>query len=215
MTDNNCKLKSVNVCIDDVNQIIQCSDCQVKGKIFIQNGIEQITKLSQEDEFNLRPPHSIVNIAQSRNIEILVLPINLFSDDTSGTSSHRYNLYESISFKFASMPLQLQTLNKYSYIVSTGNAIHPITQLNSVVDDLLKIEDGVSAIHGTTGKQILVFCPIAAFLGDNHRQSDVCGLLGPSAHANCRICERTQDLPMGIIGVLRTKGRLEQQQSIF
>jgi hypothetical protein len=112
-------------------------------------------------------PHSFVNIGQSRNIEIFVLPISLFSDDTSGASSHRYNLYESISFPFTSMPLKLRTLNKYSNIVLTGNADHQITQINLVVDDLLKIEDDVVPIHGTTGKQILVFCPIATFLGDN------------------------------------------------
>jgi hypothetical protein len=59
------------------------------------------------------------------------------------------------------------------------------------VDDLLKIEDGVVAIHGTTGKQISVLYPIAAFLGNTPRQSDVCGLLEPSAHANCKLCEQT------------------------
>jgi hypothetical protein len=94
--------------------------------------MEQITKLSQEDELNLLQPHPFVNIPRSGNIEILVLPINLFRDDTCGASSHCYKLYESISFTFASLPLKLQTLNKYSFIVSTGNAIDLISQFNSV-----------------------------------------------------------------------------------
>jgi hypothetical protein len=63
-------------------------------------------------------------------------------------------------------------------------------QLDMIAEELLDMETGVIGIDRATGHQAIVVSPVAAFLGDNPRQSDVCSHRGMVAYANCRFCIR-------------------------
>jgi hypothetical protein len=58
--------------------------------------------------------HPATKFARQNDVDIVMAPISLFSDETSGNKSKMYNNYESCSITFSNMPLKIRATNKYS-----------------------------------------------------------------------------------------------------
>jgi hypothetical protein len=157
--------------------------------------------------------HPAVKFARESNLDIIMAPISLFSDETSGNVSKQFNKYESCSITFSSMPRETRAKNEHSYIISTSNGLPAMDQLDSIYTDLAKLENGIIGIDGMTSKQVIIVSPIAAFLGDNPRQSDVCSHRGMSTHANCRMCTRKRPQQIWQLAPQRTRSFVRRMRT--
>ena len=133
--------------------------------------------------------HSAVAEARRRGCEIVLLPIALFSDETSGNRRGRGSMHESSSVTFLGMDFHARQLEKNSFILSTSAQITAMEQFLPLAPWLKELEDGVLAVDGANGQKAIVVAPIGALLGDNPRQATFCSNRGVQAHANCRVCE--------------------------
>ena len=57
-----------------------------------------------------------------------------------------------------------------------------------LVEDLLKLEDGMYMYDASKEEQVLVFAPVMSILCDNPRASELLNHLGSSAKKFCRVC---------------------------
>jgi ribosomal protein L35AE/L33A len=165
----------------------------------------QVIPTTERQQQDILWMHPAVRFARDRDLPIILAPISVFSDETSGNVSKQYNKYESCTFTFSNMPREKRAQNIHSHILSTSNGIHAMEQLDTVAEDLLDMETGIVGIDGATGRQAIIVSPVAAFLGDNPRQSDVCSHRGMVAHANCRFCMRTRQQQAWQLGAQRTR----------
>ena len=128
-------------------------------------------------------PHRLKSQALGR--PVVMLPIALFSDDTSGNRSKQWNKFDSWSLRIAGLPN------------SSATKLHNIHFLQCDVLDMAKplVEDlndlemsGVVTYDAFLGKDVLLVAPLLAILSDNPRHSEIMNHLGLSSKKYCRMC---------------------------
>jgi hypothetical protein len=128
-------------------------DISIKGIFDFNQGVMKVLTVRQSDIKSIQFQYAIVKEAKEHGVEIVFAPPNMFSDDTNGHSSHRYNKYESVSFTFSNLPLKTRSKISNSYVLSTGNAIPPMEQLKILFKELEILESGVVGLDEPSIKQ--------------------------------------------------------------
>lgn len=143
--------------------------------------------------------HPLTSLARRRREELMTLPVSFFSDETSGNKSKQGNFFETISINILSLPFSERQKVENNYVVTTANKVSYAGLARGITNDLVALERGFPAVDGETGRRILVVAPIAAFQGDNPRQSAFCSHQGTTARHPCRFCKFQQtDVPTTI-----------------
>ena len=132
--------------------------------------------------------HDAVKTAREQNCDLVVLPLGVFSDETSGCRTKQGNFHESCSISFLSQSFADRQLSCNHHLVSTASMVLPIEQFKALAKEFQQLESGVMGINGETGGKIIIVAAIAALLGDNPRQSTFASHRGPRARQNCRFC---------------------------
>jgi hypothetical protein len=143
--------------------------------------IENISVLSDEEKSDIYTQHTAVLTARERNIDILIVPINLFSDETSGNLSNRLSKYENVSYTISNIPFKLHLNSRLSTILSTSDGVSPIEMINVICRELNEMESGIFGLDGLTKKGCIIIVVLNTVVGDNPRQSEICNMKGVTA----------------------------------
>ncbi|KAL0094512.1 hypothetical protein F4703DRAFT_1922105 [Phycomyces blakesleeanus] len=113
-------------------------------------------------------------LSGSSLIKVVIFPINMYSDDTSGNDSKQYNVYYSFLIYFAVMTLEEQNKWENTLFVCTCNhVLNAVDMLRPLVDNLVTLQKGIQMYSDDLGKHVLIVAPLLLFIGDNPCQSQL------------------------------------------
>jgi len=118
-----------------------------------------------------------------------MLPIILFSDDTSGNKSKKWHKFDSWSVMLAGLPRHLNAEIPNIHFCCCSDAASAIDMCDALAPELLQLEtEGVVTFDSFLNVEVLVVSPLLCIIGDNPRSSEVLNHLGASARRYCRMC---------------------------
>ena len=88
----------------------------------------------------------------------------------------------------AGLPLHMVDKPHHMHLISCSNNVSALDLSAPIVEDLLKLEDGMYMHDASMEEQVLVFTPVLSILCDNPRASELLNHLGSSAKKFCRLC---------------------------
>ena len=138
------------------------------------------------------------------------MPINLYSDDTSGNKSKQWNKHNCFYFTLAGLS-PVHTNQEYNiHFVSTSNTATPLEISELVVDEMNEIgSKGFIAYDPMTKSEVLVMSVVLCFLADSPMHAEVTSTPYPGSSNNpCRVCH---------LGVMKRedKANLKYVQDFF
>jgi hypothetical protein len=143
----------------------QCiSTIKLAGNITKINNDVFIEPVSSEYLKSFMFENSAKLLAKQHNTYIVLAPINLFSDKTSGTLSSRFSKYENTTFHSANLPFHERSLLENHHLISTACSVNDKEQMPAIKNELLQLEQGIVGIDGLTGIKVIIVSPISAFL---------------------------------------------------
>ena len=119
---------------------------------------------------------------------VVISPPVLFSDDTSGNRSKKWNKFDYWCLTLAGLPIVESRSFQNIHFLSCSNRLSSLDIAGPLVDDFKKLEDGVVVFDASINQDILVFAPVMAVLADNARASELVNHLGSRAKKFCRKC---------------------------
>ena len=139
---------------------------------------------------------------------VVMVPLILYSDDTSGNRSKQWNKFDSWCLKLAGLPNEVnQQLHHIHHLCSSNKVYISLifhqtystsffsarsTVLKcspSIVDELKILEtEGIVAYDAHLNEEVLLVSPVLCITADNPRSSEIMNHLGPSSRMFCRMC---------------------------
>ncbi|MGO3048198.1 MAG: hypothetical protein ACTIHF_06790, partial [Streptococcus thermophilus] len=122
-------------------------------------------------------------------LKVKLIPIILWSDDTSGGTTKKWNPYETFLMNIAAM--ELKERNKYDnqFFICTHTKLSAMDMVSPICQDLDILEkEGIMMYDVTLDETVLVFAPVLFLAGDNVRHAEFCLSKGSSAMCPCRRC---------------------------
>lgn len=123
------------------------------------------------------------------DIPVAMVPLVLYSDDTSGNRSKKWNSFDVWALMLAGLPKHENSKLQNIHLICASNNVKALDMTKPIVDDLLKLEEGVVMFDSAIQSNVLVVAPVLCFLADNVRASELTNHCGSSANKYCRICE--------------------------
>ncbi len=118
-----------------------------------------------------------------------MLPIILFTDDTSGNRSKQWNKFDSWSMKIAGLSNKDNSKLHNIHFLCCSNKCSVMDMSRPLVDDLIDLEsNGIAAYDASLGCEVVLVAPVMCLLADNPRHSEIMNHSGSSANKYCRIC---------------------------
>ena len=131
---------------------------------------------------------------QALGLPVVVAPLLLYSDDTSGNRSKKWNKFDCWCFMLAGLPRHLNAQLPNIHFIACSNEVciasiersqcmfvtptfilHPqvavLEMARPIVEELLMLEKGVQMFDAYLGKDVLIVAPVLAVLGDNPRHA--------------------------------------------
>ena len=109
---------------------------------------------------------------------MIMTPLVVFCDDTSGNKSKVWNKFESFCVLLAGLPLEQNTKLQNIHFVCTSNKV-PVMEMARPLVDELKIY---------LCCKVIAVAPVICILCDNPMGAMICSHLGANTHLFCRIC---------------------------
>ncbi|KAL0582211.1 hypothetical protein ABG067_007970, partial [Albugo candida] len=104
---------------------------------------------------------------EQHKLKVIIVPVNFFTDDTSGNQSKKWNAYDSWIMNFAAMCLKDRNKYENQYFVTTHHALSAVETAGPIVKNLQKLEKGVIMYSKEFDEKVLVFAPVLFISGDN------------------------------------------------
>lgn len=120
---------------------------------------------------------------------VAMVPLALYSDDTSGNRSKKWNSFDVWALMLAGLPRKENAKLNNIHLICASNSVKALDMAKAIVDDLLALEKGVVMFDSALQKEVLVVAPVLCFLADNARSSELVNHSGSSANKFCRMCE--------------------------
>ncbi|KAI8328459.1 hypothetical protein BD560DRAFT_464511 [Blakeslea trispora] len=122
--------------------------------------------------------HSALNFKRQKAdgsfMKVMVAPIVLFSDDTSGNQSKQYNVFDSYLMTPAALSFDARSSKNNTYFICTSNKkLSAVNMLPALVDDLVELENGIVMYSVSHNEDVLVVAPLLLISGDNFCQSEL------------------------------------------
>jgi hypothetical protein len=118
-----------------------------------------------------------------------MLPLILFTDDTSGNKSKQWNKFDSWCLRLAGLPEKEKLKLENIHLMTCSNKCGVLEMAQPLVDDLVRLEsNGVVVYDASLGMEVLVVAPVLCVLGDNPRHSEIMSHSGSTAKLFCRMC---------------------------
>ena len=101
-----------------------------------------------------------------------MLPLILFTDDTSGNKSKKWHKFDSWSLIFACMTRKDNAMIRNIHFYCCSDVATAVDMTEPLVKELNKLEkDGVEAYDVMLQQEIIVVSPVICILADNPRAS--------------------------------------------
>lgn len=113
---------------------------------------------------------SITVKAQAMGQCVVVVPLHLYVDDTSGNRSNKFNHW---CFMLAGLPLHENTQLHNIHFVTCSNQVSALDMAGPIVSSLLQLERGARMYDAHLQQEVLVIAPVLAVLADNPRHSEI------------------------------------------
>jgi hypothetical protein len=140
--------------------------------------------------------------SSSVDIPIIVAPIFIYSDDTSGNRSKKWNKFDLWCVSLACLPRNTAQELSNIFLVCCSNRTNAIQMTGPIVDNLLTLEKGIRVYDSPLKTDVLVIAPVICLLCDNARVSELLNHLGSTAVRLCRICSTSDG---NVLGEVRSK----------
>jgi len=118
-----------------------------------------------------------------------MVPLTLFTDDTSGNKSKKWHKFDSWSVMMSGLPRHENAKIENIHFYSCSDTATAVDMAESLVPELLTLaENGMEAYDALVEQKVIVVCPLMCILADNPRASELLNHLGGSARRYCRMC---------------------------
>lgn len=94
-------------------------------------------------------------------------PIVLFSDDTSGNRSKKWNKFDYWSMCMAGLPISIARQFCNIHLLACSNKVTAVQMISALVNELLILEKGIIVYDALLKCDILVIAPVICILADN------------------------------------------------
>jgi hypothetical protein len=202
-TDPDC----VVVMADDILESGSCQYIQLSGFLKKSQIEIEFRKAPTEYISSSYYEHPARQYARQNGLSVLLVPINMFSDEKCGNIFKAPIIFEHLSFSLANLPFKSQCDTVNNYVLSLANGVKAMEQISAVIDEPKDLEEGVLGKDGLTGEKVLIISPISAFLGDNSRQATISMLRGTTSTPNCCKCLRRYNMPLNKLARHRKKSQ--------
>ncbi|KAI9477115.1 hypothetical protein BDB00DRAFT_776005, partial [Zychaea mexicana] len=77
-----------------------------------------------------------IGLRYDRRLPVKIVPVNLFTDDTSGNRSKKWNKFDSWSLTPAALPLAERNKRENTHLIAVHNKLTALEMLPFIVEDL-------------------------------------------------------------------------------
>ena len=119
---------------------------------------------------------------------IVVVPIVLFTDDTSGNKCKKWNKFEWWGFVLAGLPQSESRKPSNIHFISCSNIVPLLDMSVPIAEQLQLAEEGFEAHDPVLDTTVFVSVPVLLVSADNVRHSELLHHMGSKANKFCRIC---------------------------
>ncbi|KAH9807661.1 hypothetical protein DFH28DRAFT_1138529 [Melampsora americana] len=118
------------------------------------------------------------------------MPITLYSDDTSGNVSKKFNKHMSVYFTLAGLAPEWTNQEFNIHFLATSNAASALDLLDEIIDNINNIgENGFLAYDHVLGEEVLVMAVVLCHVGDSPMHAEISNTTNPAITLTpCRIC---------------------------
>ena len=142
---------------------------------------------------------------------VVMLPLCLFSDDTSGNRYHlfqhlriiynvllleqqnrskKWHKFDLWALLFAGLPRHENSKLENIHLICCSDKVSALEMSQPISDELLQLElEGVEVYDSYLKQNVLVVAPLLLLMADNPRASELINHMGSSANYFCRICQ--------------------------
>lgn len=120
---------------------------------------------------------------------IQIVPLMIYSDDTSGNRSKKWNKFDNWALMLAGLPKKENFKSENIHLIAASNLVSAIDMSKAIVADLKELEEGVLMYNAKLDQDVLVIAPVICCVTDNVRASELVNHIGSSANRFCRMCE--------------------------
>jgi hypothetical protein len=120
-----------------------------------------------------------------------MVPIILYSDDTSGNRGKKWNKHDTWYLRLAGLPFNLSQQHYHIHFLATSNICNSMEMARGIIDALASeggLFEGISTYDAVSREDVLVIGGVLCALGDNPMQSDMTSHIGMSGRRFCRRC---------------------------
>lgn len=126
---------------------------------------------------------------ESSSLPTYIVPLILYSDDTSGNKSKKWNKFDLWALLLAGLPRSVNAKMENIHFLGASNMVSSLEMAESIVADLAKLEqDGVTIYDAHLGQEVKIFARVITLLCDNGRATELLNLCGGGANKYCRMC---------------------------
>lgn len=173
--------------------------------------------LADDEYMQLCTPHPMkVKSLQCGGIPVVIAPLTVFCDDTSGNKSKVWNKFDSYCFQLAGLPREENTKLSNIHFMCTSNKVSVLEMAMGIVKELRTLEEGVIVYDAFLMSNVILVAPVLCFLCDNPRAAELCNHLGATTNKYCRICMADVSTGLTVMAEKRLKcNTLRQMQQIM
>ncbi|KAL0582410.1 hypothetical protein ABG067_007741 [Albugo candida] len=119
---------------------------------------------------------------------VRLTPVNLFSDDTSGNRTKKWNKFDYWTMTPSAFAYSMRNQYASHYLLCASNKLNAGEMSKPIVDDLKLLESGMEMFSQKYSESVLVIAPVLFISADNPRHSDVSCTQMSAATYYCRYC---------------------------
>ena len=132
-------------------------------------------------------PHHLKTKAAGKRV--VMMPLVLFSDDTSGNRSKKWHKFESWYLQLAGLERHENARLENIHFVCCSDSVSPLDLSGPIAKELTLLEtEGILVFDKLYQEVVLVIAPLMFIVCDNPRASELLNHLGSNAIKYCRIC---------------------------
>lgn len=140
-----------------------------------------------EEFTTCKESEEIRKIAQGK--PVVTLPYIVYSDDTSGNKTKKWNKFDVCCVKIAGLSRKENDQLHNIHFVCCSNNLNMLEMTSPIATEMILLEnEGMVAHDAFLEKDVLLLPRPICFICDNPRAAEICGHLGSSAKMYCRKC---------------------------
>lgn len=126
--------------------------------------------------------------ATSLGKQVIVAPLSLFTDDSSGNRSKKWNKFDCWTLLLSGLPKHENAKLQNIHFLACSNRVPVLDMVPPIVEDLQDLEKGILIYDAYLGQEVYVLAPVLCIQSDNPRSSELLNHQGATANLYCRMC---------------------------